>query len=190
MEREYNLNTPKLDGKQRLINAARVLFAQGGFDDVSVAEILAMSKLKAPSLYHHYNDKEGLYTAWALTTLKELGNNIKELESPSPEQLAQTILSGATMDLLQMQRDLRSIKQSNNITQIRDSIEANLVTPISSALKNYGIAESDLSERTNFFIHSVMYAHPAYAIGRRNTEMDSSLVPWIIQNTLGTTSNR
>ena len=47
------------------MTAAGKLFGTTGLSEVTVAQILDQSGVKAPTLYHHFGGKEGLYVAWA-----------------------------------------------------------------------------------------------------------------------------
>ena len=52
-------------GKQRILESAHTLFAEASYGDIGVAQILEKAGVQAPTLYHHFGDKEGLYVAWA-----------------------------------------------------------------------------------------------------------------------------
>lgn len=158
----------KVDGKSRLLDAARNLFAQGGFEDTSVSQILNESGLKAPSLYHHFQDKEGLYTAWAMTVLEEAGCRIKESTPTDLASLARLITAGATFDYLQMERDLRKIADPQNRLRIERAVQKNLVDPVLTLLTKL--------ERTPLnaalFLHMAMLHHPAYSGGTERAPAD------------------
>lgn len=61
-----------MTGKERLQGAADALFAEQGFSAVSVAQILEAAEVQAPTLYHHFGDKEGLFVEWAERAFEEL----------------------------------------------------------------------------------------------------------------------
>lgn len=48
--------------KQRMLHEAARLFAERGYDAVSVREIVEASDVKKPTLYYHFDSKEGLAT--------------------------------------------------------------------------------------------------------------------------------
>jgi len=52
-------NTP--DTRIRILEAAVPLFAQAGYDGVSMRAIAGAAGIQAPSLYNHFPDKQGLY---------------------------------------------------------------------------------------------------------------------------------
>jgi TetR/AcrR family transcriptional regulator, regulator of cefoperazone and chloramphenicol sensitivity len=51
------------DTRQRLIDAAAVLFAAGGFENVTVREICKASNANVAAINYHFGDKAGLYRA-------------------------------------------------------------------------------------------------------------------------------
>jgi TetR/AcrR family transcriptional regulator len=50
-------------GRERLLEAAMRLFTSRGYAETSVRDIVAAAGLTAPSLYHHFGNKEGLFLA-------------------------------------------------------------------------------------------------------------------------------
>ncbi|MCU0315243.1 MAG: TetR/AcrR family transcriptional regulator [Fimbriimonadaceae bacterium] len=170
--------------------AASTLFAQGGIDDVSVAELLEMSDLKAPSLYHHYQDKEGLYVSWALLTIDGIRARVSAVLNQNLTVhetlvgIVNGILAGATVDLLQVTRDLRSLKSQTKRDEIRDAIETAILEPLRQVISR-GQAEGlmqqiDPVEAAQFFLHCVMYSHPNYASVRLGTRVNGKMANWIV----------
>lgn len=51
------------DTKREIIEKALELFAERGYDAVSVGEIAAAVGIKAPSLYNHYKNKQAIFEA-------------------------------------------------------------------------------------------------------------------------------
>jgi AcrR family transcriptional regulator len=50
-------------GRESLLVAAAALFAERGYDAVTTRQILERAGVEAPSLYHHFESKLGLYRA-------------------------------------------------------------------------------------------------------------------------------
>lgn len=172
------------DGRTRLLTAAETLFAQGGFDDVSVSKILEMSELKAPSLYHHFGDKEGLYTTWVTTTLDALGQRLQEIQPDNLATLAETILDGAKFDYLQIQRDLRSLTKEENRNQITLALEKNLFQPALEMIHKMQPAKEP-NECAYLFLHIVMYAHPVYTSQRPASDSQGNIIEWVTSQFCG-----
>lgn len=51
------------DTKQKILEKALELFAERGYDAVSVGEIAKAVGIKAPSLYNHFNGKQAIFDA-------------------------------------------------------------------------------------------------------------------------------
>ncbi len=159
-------------GKLRLIAAADKLFSRASFDDVSVAEILDESGLKAPSLYHHFGDKEGLYFAWVLTAIQTTGASLQKVGDQSSAQktmnaIAETLTRTAPLDILQIGKDLASMKGAEKAADVSSMMQSEIVAPVSKAIEvaqREGLfPEGDLPELTRLFLHSTMFSHPNYA---------------------------
>jgi AcrR family transcriptional regulator len=58
--------------KGKLEQVARELFAERGFADVSAEELVAKAGVTRGALYHHYDGKEGLFSAVVEAVMQEL----------------------------------------------------------------------------------------------------------------------
>jgi len=47
--------------REQLIDVARTLFAERGYDATSIEEIAASAQVSKPVVYEHFGGKEGLY---------------------------------------------------------------------------------------------------------------------------------
>jgi len=54
-------NDPETCGRRQILNAALSMFAHKGYAATSVREIVKAAGVTAPTLYHHFGNKEGLY---------------------------------------------------------------------------------------------------------------------------------
>jgi AcrR family transcriptional regulator len=52
-------------GRERLLKIARQEFARKGYAATSVEELVSMADVTSPTLYHHFGNKLGLFTATA-----------------------------------------------------------------------------------------------------------------------------
>ena len=59
------------DTKKRILEKALELFAENGYDSVSVGEIAKAVGIKAPSLYNHYPSKQSIFDAIVSDTSKQ-----------------------------------------------------------------------------------------------------------------------
>ncbi len=51
------------NGERAILDAAEILFAEKGFDAVSMSAIARLAKTSKPNIYHHFNSKNDLYLA-------------------------------------------------------------------------------------------------------------------------------
>lgn len=171
----YDVNaentTRRSGGKARLLGAASDLFPLGGYQGVSVSSVLQASGLKAPSLYHHFGDKEGLYAAWAVHALNDVRERVQGIESenrsPSErlERIAEELLRGASFDVLQFQRDLRLLRKDWTREAVTKAVHEALYDPVRSVLSEVvesGSPAERLDRLTRLFVHEVMCLHPTY----------------------------
>lgn len=81
----------RMSGKQRreqLIGVARALFAEKGYESVSVEEIAANARVSKPVVYEHFGGKEGIYAVIVDREMQELLNRITtSLTGDHPRQL-------------------------------------------------------------------------------------------------------
>lgn len=64
--------------RRRLLDAARSIFADRGYEGASVASIAARARVTKPALYYHFRDKAGLYEALVVETLDERWRLMRE----------------------------------------------------------------------------------------------------------------
>ncbi|MDQ2683814.1 MAG: TetR/AcrR family transcriptional regulator [Chloroflexota bacterium] len=72
VERDMPESTEPRSGRQRILERARDLFLERGFQDVSMREIADAAGLRKASIYHHFADKEELFTAIILQETRDL----------------------------------------------------------------------------------------------------------------------
>ena len=150
----------RTDGRARLLDAAAKLFSLRGFDEVSVAEILEESGLKAPSLYHHFQDKEGLYMAWAMVALDRLAERL--MAAKAVEEAAAALVQRPELDLLQLSRDLRLMRGEGSRDALETHIDFSVLRPLQKLLQAQGLRSDRLS--VDFFIHASTALHPSYRL--------------------------
>lgn len=63
------------DTKQKILEKALELFAEKGYDSVSVGEIAKAVGIKAPSLYNHYPSKQAIFDAIVEQTARQYASD-------------------------------------------------------------------------------------------------------------------
>ena len=84
--------------REQLIDVARELFAEKGFDATSIEEVASRAKVSKPVVYEHFGGKEGLYAVIVDRELSDISSTISQaLESdPAPS----VVLERAALALL------------------------------------------------------------------------------------------
>ncbi len=127
------------NGKQRVLDAAQVLFAEGSFGDIGVAQILEIAGVQAPTLYHHFGDKEGLYLAWAEQAFKRVQETINanmggETTIEALNRYAATLLIAVDFDLPQVLRDAPRLQRPESRDKVLGAYMSAIVEPLATIL--------------------------------------------------------
>lgn len=85
--------------REQLINVARSLFAERGFDGTSVEEVAARAEVSKPVVYGHFGGKEGLYAVVVDREVTTLDNAIMSAISQQSKSYREVIERG-TLALL------------------------------------------------------------------------------------------
>jgi TetR/AcrR family transcriptional regulator len=67
-------------GEQAILEAAETLFAQKGFDAVSMSAIAKLANTSKPNIYHHFKNKNDLYLAVMKTAVRRSSALLDTLE--------------------------------------------------------------------------------------------------------------
>lgn len=119
--------------REQLIDIARKVFAERGFDGASVEEIAARAEVSKPVVYEHFGGKEGLY---AVVVDREVRQLLDMMRAALSQGSARMLLEQAAVALLDY------IEQSSDGFRIlvRDS-------PLGSATGSYVSIMSDIASR-------------------------------------------
>lgn len=136
--------------REQLIDTARGLFAERGFDATSVEEIAARAEVSKPVVYEHFGGKEGLY---AVVVDREVLGLLAMMETALTANGPRALLEQATLALLDY------VERSSDGFRIlvRDS-------PLGSATGSYGSILSDVASRVEHILASELSAR-GYDVG-------------------------
>lgn len=84
--------------REQLIEIARPLFAERGFDATSVEEIAASAKVSKPVVYEHFGGKEGLY---AVVVDREVNALLTSMRTALTAGTSRELLEQAALALLE-----------------------------------------------------------------------------------------
>jgi AcrR family transcriptional regulator len=149
------------------MTAAARLFQTMGLSEVTVAQILDHSGVKAPTLYHHFGGKEGLYVAWASQTLDVVEAEFRALTSTAPllrcflVEACNILLSPRSMDYLQVQRDRKWLSDPESLEQVNEALRIAVFRPISDAIEG-STPIKDARDHAQLFVHMVCIRRQAY----------------------------
>jgi AcrR family transcriptional regulator len=147
--------------REQLIDIARKVFAERGFDGASVEEIAARAEVSKPVVYEHFGGKEGLY---AVVVDREVRQLLDMMRAALSEGSARMLLEQAAVALLDY------IEQSSDGFRIlvRDS-------PLGSATGSYVSIMSDIASR----VEGILVAE------FKNHGFDSKAAPMYAQMLVG-----
>ena len=119
--------------REQLIEIARTVFAERGFDGASVEEIAARAEVSKPVVYEHFGGKEGVY---AVVVDREVRQLLEMMREALTEGSARMLLEQAAKALLDY------IERSSDGFRIlvRDS-------PLGSSTGSYVSIMSDIASR-------------------------------------------
>ena len=80
MQKASDTRTSNSGGEQAILRAAEVLFAQKGFDAVSMSAIAKLADTSKPNIYHHFKNKNELYLAVMKAAVKRSSALLDTLE--------------------------------------------------------------------------------------------------------------
>lgn len=87
--------------REQLVSVGRELFAEKGFEAVTVEEIAAEAKVSKPVVYEHFGGKEGLYAVVVDREMSDLLTRINDALTPGdPKHLLQSVVL-AWLDYIQ-----------------------------------------------------------------------------------------
>jgi AcrR family transcriptional regulator len=66
------------DTRGLIVREAARLFALRGFEGASISEIALASGISKPAIYHHFTDKDQIYSFIVVTVLREMSENARD----------------------------------------------------------------------------------------------------------------
>lgn len=93
----------------KLIGVARKHFAERGYAESSMEEIVAEANLTRGALYHHFGGKKGLFQAVLESVQKELGERVEAAATQSDDVWEQLILGCRAFIAVAIEPEIRRI---------------------------------------------------------------------------------
>ncbi len=115
------MNAPaetRTDVKQRLVEAATLLFAQRGFDGVGIREIAAAAQVNSAMVAYHFDHKEGLYQAVLRAGFEQgCGQHLPDHPIPEGPGAWAAALQGLRAHIEAMAADLKLGEQASELDE-------------------------------------------------------------------------
>lgn len=127
-------------GRVRLMESATKLFAERSYVEVGIAEILKVSGVQAPTLYHHFGDKEKLFVAWAEQAFLKLGDEIRQSTNDMADPLdaltalAERVGECAYLPIFRTLDSAKRLRDLNNVARIEQAYFRAIFEPLCIAL--------------------------------------------------------
>lgn len=155
------------DTKQKIIEKARILFAEQGFEGTSVREIAKQAEVNIASLNYHFSNKENLFSEILKLGYEETSKSIRdfyEKENPQLEELLIHVFRHLTShphDLITFFKMIMSTQHNDKIVCHGDSEDERFGPPggsvIVSAIQKE--AGTTLSEADQHWAVKCLFSH-------------------------------
>lgn len=137
-KRHQRARMTSAERREQLIEIARALFAQRGFEGTSIEEIASRAEVSKPIVYEHFGGKEGLYAVVVDREVRQLlGMMRSSLTAGHPRDLLEQA-AGALLDYVEQSSDGFRIL-------VRDS-------PIGSATGSFVSIIGDIASRVEYIL--------------------------------------
>src|SRR5579883_1434541 len=113
-QRKQHAQEEAEETRRTILRVAQQLFMEYGYRAISTRQIADACGLTQPALYHHFTDKQQLYTAMASEELAKIGAALERIARRGENaeerlvQVARYLLSTTHHDLGQMLHDIRN----------------------------------------------------------------------------------
>jgi AcrR family transcriptional regulator len=122
--------------REQLLNVGRKLFAEKGFEAVSVEEIASTAKVSKPVVYEHFGGKEGLYAVLVDREMNYLLNSFEEALSGTNPRLLLEQAGMALFDYIDEYPDgFRILVRDSPVSQ-SNSTFASLIVDVATQVEH------------------------------------------------------
>ncbi len=159
-------------GKQKVLAAAHTLFSEGSYGDIGVAQILERAGVQAPTLYHHFGDKEGLFVAWAEQAFQRIEKAVNDSARPGAPtadalcNYAATLLTHVNFDLPQVLRDAPRLAKPESRDRVlgayMQAVYEPLATLLVQAIATGEFRHESLAQLTDVFLGGLLALRNAH----------------------------
>ncbi len=127
--------SPAKDARERILEEAKKLFRQKGFEGVSLNDIVNAVGVKKPTIYYYFGDKEGLFVE-VLMAMMRYGHHYVTANLSPDMSLAQKLihlsegyLRFSPTSLLSMLRDAQNYLSTDSLSRVMEASQLHLLQP-------------------------------------------------------------
>lgn len=143
--------------REQLIEVGRQLFAEKGFEAVSIEEIALHAKVSKPVVYEHFGSKDGLYAVVVDREMNYLLNSITQALTAIHPRVLLEQTAFALFNYIETHNDGFRILLRDNPTNATSGNFASLLSDVASKVETYLAKQFELTGfPTNM---APMYAH-------------------------------
>jgi AcrR family transcriptional regulator len=171
--------------------AAREMFSDRAYTEVSVGQLIEKAGLQAPTLYHHYGDKEGLFVAWATDAFARVGGHVaRSLAGTSTtkhslQAFAKALIESHDLDLPGVLREARRMMRPESNERIMNAYFQHIFEPLCGVLvlgfETGEVAAGPVDRLADLFIAGTLVFNGS--IGRAGTS-PSEDARWLVERFL------
>lgn len=153
-------------GKKRVLEAAQHLFSEGSYGDIGVAQIIERAGVQAPTLYHHFGDKEGLFVAWAEMAFARVEDAVGRAAQRNVSArdglvaYAGAMLATVNFDVMQVLRDAPRLHKAENRDRVLRSYMKAIYEPLATllvqAIATQELRPEPLGQLTDVFLGGLL----------------------------------
>lgn len=163
-----------LNGRKQLLIAANELFRTQGFAEVTITSLVSHAGVRAPSLYHHFKGKEGLYMVWCHEALEEMGNRIEAIQLDQKDlhaylrELHLAIAGKDAPNFLQIMKDRHMLPEDmrDSVTHFADRF---VVEAVAAELELV-VGDQHASEMAGIVVRTLAASHDSYTLHQESVE--------------------
>lgn len=163
-----------LNGRKQLLIAANELFRTHGFAEVTITSLVSHAGVRAPSLYHHFKGKEGLYLVWCHEALEEMGKQIESIQLDENDlygylrKLHTAIVGKDSANFLQIMKDRHMLPEDmrDSVTHFADRF---VIEAVAAELEVI-VGPKQASEIAGIAVRTLAASHDSYNFNQNGTD--------------------
>ncbi|HET8522194.1 MAG TPA: helix-turn-helix domain-containing protein [Thermomicrobiales bacterium] len=140
------------DGRGRILQAARTMFLERGYADVSMQQIASAAGVTKATLYHHFRDKEDLFIEVVRIEHDSMGQMVLDLIAGAEtleeqlQRIARGVFDVGKGDFGRLAEDLRQHVSPERAQQLQEHMHAPMATGPENVLRDLFVQAMERGE--------------------------------------------